>query len=560
MANRIVIVGGVAGGMSCATRLRRLDEFASITILERGPFVSFANCGLPYHVGGEIADRNKLIVQSPQRLKEVFNLDVRARTEAIHIDREANSVRVRNLESNEEYTLPYDHLVLATGAVGIVPPIPGIDRAGHFLLRTIPEMDAILQWIKNHAAKRAVILGGGFIGLEAAEQLHRIGMNVTVVERNAQVLTPLDPEMAAHVQAELLQQGITLKLRNPAVAFEAPQAGESAIASVAVLANGERIPADIVIIGVGVKPETTLAKAADITLGSTGGIQVNAFLRTSDPRIWAVGDAIEVKHAVTQTAAVIPLAGPANRQGRIVADNICGRDSEYSGTLGTAIVRIFNKAAAVTGANERLLKSVDMPYQVVHLHPNSHAGYFPGAKSIAMKLLFHTQSGRILGAQAVGEDGVDKRIDILATAITSKFTVHDLAELELAYAPPYGSAKDPINLAGMAACNVLEELVAITQWHEVPKLVQEGALVLDVRDASERTGGIIPGSVSIPLGELRQKLDELPRDRLILAHCASGQRSYNACRLLLQHGFSCRNLTGSFKTWQMAQSILGSNS
>jgi len=560
MANRIVVVGGVAGGMSCATRLRRLDEFASITILERGPFVSFANCGLPYHVGGEIADRNKLIVQSPERLKAVFNLDVRSRTEAIQIDRDSNTVRVRNLESNEEYTLPYDHLVLATGAVGIMPQVPGIDRAGHFLMRTIPEMDSILQWIKNHAAKRALILGGGFIGLEAAEQLHRIGMNVTVVERNAQVLTPLDPEMAAHVQAELVQHGITLKLRNPAVAFEAPQAGESAIASVAVLANGERIPADLVIIGVGVKPETTLAKSAGITLGSTGGIQVNEFLRTSDPRIWAVGDAIEVKHAVTHTAAIIPLAGPANRQGRIVADNICGRDSEYSGTLGTAIVRIFDKAAAVTGANERLLKSAGIPFHVVHLHPNSHAGYFPGSKSIALKLLFHPQSGRILGAQAVGEDGVDKRIDILATAITSKFTVHDLAELELAYAPPYGSAKDPINLAGMAACNVLEELVAIAQWHEVPKLVEEGALVLDVRDASERTGGIIPGSVSIPLGELRQKLDELPRDRLILAHCASGQRSYNACRLLMQHGYSCRNLTGSFKTWQMAQSIPGSNS
>jgi len=560
MANRIVVVGGVAGGMSCATRLRRLNEFASITILERGPFVSFANCGLPYHVGGEIADRNKLIVQSPERLKAVFNLDVRSRTEAIQIDRDSNTVRVRNLESNEEYTLPYDHLVLATGAVGIMPQVPGIDRAGHFLMRTIPEMDSILQWIKNHAAKRALILGGGFIGLEAAEQLHRIGMNVTVVERNAQVLTPLDPEMAAHVQAELVQHGITLKLSNPAVAFEAPQAGESAIASVAVLANGERIPADLVIIGVGVKPETTLAKSAGITLGSAGGIQVNEFLRTSDPRIWAVGDAIEGKHAVTHTAAIIPLAGPANRQGRIVADNICGRDSEYSGTLGTAIVRIFNKAAAVTGANERLLKSAGIPFHVVHLHPNSHAGYFPGSKSIALKLLFHPQSGRILGAQAVGEDGVDKRIDILATAITSKFTVHDLAELELAYAPPYGSAKDPINLAGMAACNVLEELVAIAQWHEVPKLVEEGALVLDVRDASERTGGIIPGSVSIPLGELRQKLDELPRDRLILAHCASGQRSYNACRLLMQHGYSCRNLTGSFKTWQMAQSIPGSNS
>lgn len=549
MPKRILIVGGVAGGMSAATRLRRLDEFAEIVVFERGPFVSFANCGLPYHLGGEIADRGKLIVQSPQRLKQVFRLDVRANTEVVSIDRTTKTATARQLITGDETTERYDDLILATGASAVMPPIPGLRRPGHFTLRTIPDMDGVMDWITKRSAKTALVLGGGFIGLEAAEQLHRRGLKVTVVERNPQVLTPLDPEMAAHVHIELKKHGVRLELSNPVERFDDSSVG----ASIAVLANGTRIPADVVIIGVGVRPEAKLAKEAGLEIGPTGGVKVNARMQTSDPHVWAAGDVIEVTHGVTITPAVIPLAGPANRQGRIVADNICGRESHYRGTLGTAIVRVFDTTAAVVGANETLLKKTGMPFQVVHLHPNSHAGYFPGAKPIALKVLFHPESGKLLGAQAVGEDGVDKRIDVIATAIFAGMTIDDLAELELCYAPPFGSAKDPVNLAGMAAQNVVEGLVEVAQWHEVPALVAAGAVVVDVREPGERDGGIIPGSLSIPLGDLRERLGELPKEKELLVHCASGQRSYNACRVLLQHGFKCRNLTGSFKTWKAAQ-------
>lgn len=549
MPKRILIVGGVAGGMSAATRLRRLDEFAEIVVFERGPFVSFANCGLPYHLGGEIADRGKLIVQSPQRLKQVFKLDVRASTEVVSINRVAKTITARHVLTGEEATENYDDLILATGASAVIPPIPGIQRPGHFTLRTIPDMDGVMDWITKQNAKTALILGGGFIGLEAAEQLHRRGLNVAVVERLPQVLAPLDPEMAAHVHIELKKHGVRLELNN---GMERLEAGDAA-ASVAVLTNGTRIPADVVLIGVGVRPESKLAKEAGVEIGNTGGVKVNSRLQTSDPNIWAAGDVIEVTHGVTGTPAVIPLAGPANRQGRIIADNICGRDSHYRGTLGTAIVRVFNTTAAVVGANEELLKKTSTPFQAVHLHPNSHAGYYPGAKSIALKVLFDPKSGKLLGVQAVGEDSVDKRIDVLATALFAGMTIHDLAELELCYAPPFGSAKDPINLAGMAAQNIIEGMVTVAQWHEVPALIAAGAVMVDVREPGERDGGIIPGSLSIPLGSLRDRLGELPKDKELLVHCASGQRSYNACRVLMQHGFKCRNLTGSFKTWKVAQ-------
>ncbi len=549
MPKRILIVGGVAGGMSAATRLRRLDEFADIVVFERGPFVSFANCGLPYHLGGEIADRGKLIVQSPQRLKQVFRLDVRANTEVVAIDRTAKAVTARHVITGDETTEQYDELILATGATAVIPPTPGLRRPGHFNLRTIPDMDGVMDWITKQSAKTALVLGGGFIGLEAAEQLHRRGLRVTVVEKNPQVLTPLDPEMAAHVQIELKKHGVRLELSNPVERFEDAETG----ASIAILANGTRIPADVVIVGVGVRPESKLAKDAGLEIGTSGGVKVRQRLQTSDPHVWAVGDVIEVTHGVTGTPAVIPLAGPANRQGRIVADNICGRQSLYRGTLGTAVVRVFDTTAAVVGANETLLKKTGTPFQAVHLHPNSHAGYFPGAKPIALKVLFDPQSGKLLGAQAVGEDGVDKRIDVIATAIFAGMTIHDLAELELCYAPPFGSAKDPINLAGMAAQNITEGLVEVAQWHQVPALIANGAVVVDVREPGERDGGIIPGSLSIPLGRLRDRLGELPKDKELLVHCASGQRSYNACRVLTQHGFKCRNLTGSFKTWKAAQ-------
>ena len=540
MPKRILIVGGVAGGMSAATRLRRLDEHAEIVVFERGPFVSFANCGLPYHIGGEIADRAKLIVQTPERLHTVFNLDIRANTEVLSVQPKEKTVTTA---AGPEH---YDELILATGTTAAMPDVPGIGLPGHFTLRTIPDLDAILAWIQAKNAKTALVLGGGFIGLEAAEQLHRRGLAVTIIERNPQVLTPLDPEMASHVHAKLKKHGVTVKLQNPATSFD--DAG-------ATLQSGERIPADIVIIGVGVKPNTALAKAAGLDIGVSGGILVNAQLRTSDPHIWAVGDAIEVTHGATLAPAVIPLAGPANRQGRIVADNICGLNSQYQGTLGTAIVRVFDLVAGCTGANETLLKKHGIVYEAIHLHPNSHAGYYPGAKSLALKILFAPENGRLLGAQVVGEDGVDKRIDVLATALYAGLTIDDLAELELAYAPPFGSAKDPINLAGMAAQNLLAGLVRVAQWYDVPKLLESGAVIVDVREAAERESGIISGSLSIPLGELRARLGELPKDREILAHCASGQRSYNACRILMQHGFKCWNLTGSYKTWKAAQGV-----
>jgi NADPH-dependent 2,4-dienoyl-CoA reductase/sulfur reductase-like enzyme/rhodanese-related sulfurtransferase len=491
-------------------------------------------------------------VQTPQRLKAALNLDVRVRSEVASINRDKKSIVVRDLDKQREYAESYDALILATGASAVIPRIPGIDRSGHFALRTIEEMTEIDYWIRDQHARHALVAGGGFIGLEAAEQLHRRGLVVTVVERNPQVLTPLDPEMAATLHIELRKNGVALHLGSALALFDEPGPNEIARASVAVLTDRTRISADVVVLGLGVRPESKLAREAGLAIGSTGGITVDDHLRTSDPNIYAVGDAIEITHAVTGQPAVIPLGGPANRQGRSAADNIFDIPSRYPGTIGTAIVRVFGLTAAVTGANEALLKAAAMPYQVVHLHPNSHAGYYPGARAMALKLLFAPGSGRVLGAQAVGPKGVDKRIDVLSTAIRAGMTVDDVADLELAYAPPFGSAKDPVNLAGMAAQNIRSGLVAPARWDEIAALSADSAIILDVRDAAEREAGAIPNSIHIPLGELRGRLGELPRDREVIAHCASGQRSYNACRLLLQHGFRCRNLSGSYKTWKTA--------
>jgi len=552
VAKRLLIVGGVAGGMSAAARARRLDENAEIVVFERGPSVSYANCGLPYYLGGEIADRTRLLVQTPERLKAALKLDVRIRSEVAAIHRDKKSIVVRDLDKRREYSESYDALIVATGASAIIPRIPGIDLAGHFPLRTLEEMNAIDYWIRDQHARQAVIAGGGFIGLEVAEQLHRRGLAVTVVERNPQVLGPLDPEMAAALHIELRKTGVTLYLNNGIVRFDEPGSNDHARASVALLSNRTRVPADVVVLGLGVKPESKLAREAGLAIGATGGITVDDHMRTSDPSIYAVGDAVEIAHAVTGQPAVIPLGGPANRQGRTAADNIFDIQSRYPGTIGTAIVRVFGLTAAVTGANEAQLKAASIPYQSVHLHPNAHAGYYPGSRAIALKLIFAPGSGRILGAQAVGPKGIDKRIDVLATAIRAGMTVDDVADLELAYAPPFGSAKDPVNLAGMAAQNIRGGLVATARWDEIAALAAGDVVILDVRDDAERAAGAIPNSVHIPLGELRGRLGELPRDREIIAHCASGQRSYNACRILMQHGFRCRNLSGSYRTWKTA--------
>ena len=555
---RLVIVGGVAGGASAAARARRLCEQCEIIVFERGPHASFANCGLPYFVGGEIVAPDDLLVQTPESLRARFNLDVRVNTEVTGIDHTARLVKVRDGLSGREYEQPYDALILSTGATPLLPPIPGIEREGHFTVRNVPDVERIKAWIKDCRACRAVVVGGGFIGLEMAEQLVRHGgLSVSIVQSLPQVMAPLDPEMAAWLHLELRKHGVELFLGNPVAAFEAPAAGESARASVVVLKDGQRLPADSVVLGLGVRPEASLAKNAGLEIGARGGIRVNEHLQTSDPHIWAVGDAVEVRDANTGAWSLVALAGPANRQGRIAADNIFGRPAKYHGTWGTAILRLFDLTAGCTGANEKTLRAAGIPYQALHLHPGSHAGYYPGAEPIAIKILFAPGTGKLLGAQAVGRDGVDKRLDVFATALKGGMTVHDLAELELAYAPPYGSAKDPVNLAGMAAQNVLDGDVSLAQWDVVATLDPAKTLLLDVRRADERTKGFIPGSIHIPLDELRARLGELPRDREIIVSCQSGQRSYFACRLLAQNGFQVRNLTGAWRTWSTATAAAG---
>lgn len=548
-----MIVGGVAGGAGAAARARRLREDCEIIVFERGPYVSFANCGLPYFVGGEIANHDSLLLQTPETLKARFNLDVRINSEVIQIYPEAKRIRVRDGVTGREYEEAYDALILSTGASPLKPPIPGIDNPKHFPVREIPDADRIVAWSNDCPGCRVVVVGGGYIGLEMAEQLRNRGFDVTVVEASPQVMAPLDPEMAAWLHLELRANGIALHLNDPVVSFEHPGEHEPARASIVVLKSGRRIPADAVVLGLGVKPDVGLARTAGLEIGELGGIRVNEHLRTSDPHIWAVGDAIEVRDGVTEQWALIPLAGPANRQGRIAADDILGRPARYQHTWGTAILKLFNLTVGCTGANEKSLRRAAIPFQAIHLHPNSHAGYYPGSESIALKVLFAAGTGKLLGAQAVGRAGVDKRIDVLATALQAGMTVHDLAELELAYAPPYGSAKDPVNLAGMAAGNVLAGDVTLAYWNEVASLDPDTTLLLDVRGSEERALGFIPTSTHIPIDELRRRLDELPRDREIVTYCESGQRSYNAARILSQHGFRVRNLSGSYRTWRAAQ-------
>lgn len=550
---RLVIVGGVAGGASAAARARRLCEDCDIILLERGTHVSFANCGLPYYVGGEIIEHDHLLLQTPESLKARFNLDVRVNAEVISIDRAARMILVRERDTGREYAESYDALILSTGASPLKPPIPGIEHARHFVLRDIPDVDTITSWSHACTHGRVVIVGGGYIGLEMAEQLRRRDYVVTVVEALSQVMAPLDPEMAAWLHAELRANHVGVHLNDPVVSFEQPTDHEPADASIVVLKSGERLPADAVILGLGVKPDASLAKAAGLEIGMLGGIRVDEHLRTNDPHIWAVGDVIEVRDGVTGKWALISLAGPANRQGRMAADNILGQPARYDHTWGTAILRLFTLTAACTGANEKALLRAGIPFNALHLHPGSHASYYPGSQPIALKILFSPETGKLLGAQAVGHDGVDKRIDVLATALAGGMTIHHLAEMELAYAPPYGSAKDPINLAGMAAQNILSCAIAVAQWHEIASLDPATTQILDIRRPDERASGFIPASLHIPLDDLRQRLHELPRDREIIIYCQSGQRSYFAARMLTQDGFRVRNLSGGYRTWHAVQ-------
>jgi NADPH-dependent 2,4-dienoyl-CoA reductase/sulfur reductase-like enzyme/rhodanese-related sulfurtransferase len=543
MRKRILIVGGVAGGASCATRLRRLDEQAEIVIFERGGHVSFANCGLPYHIGDIIKDEAALLVSDAEQFRKRFNIEVRLQSEVTAIERAASEIEVRGLLSGELSRERYDALVLSPGAAPIRPPLPGIELPGIFTLRTIPDSRKIRDWIEQKTVRRAVIVGAGFIGLEMAENLVRRGLQVTVVEMLNQVLPPLDPEMAELVQRELVKNGVHLALGDAVAGFESSREGGLIVRT----KSGARHEGDMVILGIGVRPETNLARTAGLELGERGGIKVDDQMRTSDPKIWAVGDAVEVRDSVLGGSLLMPLAGPANRQGRIAADVICGRKAQFRGVQGTAICGVFSCAAALTGASEKSLQRAGVTdYSKAYLHPRQHAAYFPGAKPMHLKLLFRTEDGRLLGAQAVGEEGVDKRIDVLSLAIQMGATVFDLEEAELCYAPQFGSAKDPINLAGMSASNTMRGDAPIASWS---KLNSNGFLLLDVRDEDEYQQGHIPGAKNIPLGQLRGRLSELPQEREIRLYCAGGQRAYYASRLLTQQGFRAQNLPGGYQTY-----------
>ncbi|WP_071459117.1 CoA-disulfide reductase [Bacillus massilinigeriensis] len=544
MKKRIIIVGGVAGGATTATKLRRLDEQAEITIYERGEFISFANCGLPYHISGVIEDRSKLLLQTVEGMQTRYNIAIKNLTEVKSIHPEKKSITAQDLRTGELFEDTYDVLILSPGAKPIVPPIEGLKRANVFTLRNIPDMDRINDYVVNAQPKSAVVIGGGFIGLEMAENLVMAGLDVKIVEKSNQVMAPLDPEMAAIVEDYLRDKGVELILGDGIQ--DVVESGKRIM-----LESGTSVEADLLIIAIGVAPENSLAKEAGLELGERGGIKVNSHHQTSEPTIYALGDAIETRDYINGKPAMIPLAWPANRQAHIVAHSICGRNIGYPGTLGTSIVKVFDLTAAVTGNNEKTLKRLGIQYEAVHIHPLSHAGYYPGAEPISLKLIFDKETGKIFGAQAVGKDGVDKRIDVIATAIRGGLSVHDLQELELAYAPPFSSAKDPVNMAGYVAANIVDGMMETLHYHEVDDLVKDGGYLLDVRTEKECGSGCISGSINIPLDELRGRLDELPKDKTILITCQVGLRGYLASRILSQNGFKVKNLTGGYKTYSM---------
>ncbi len=548
---KLLVIGGVAGGASAAARARRLCETCTIIVFDRGPFVSFANCGLPYYVGNVIREEENLIVASPELFRKRFNIEVRTENEVLRIDREARTIEVKELATGRVYREGYGALVLSPGASPVRPNIPGIDSPGIFVLRTIPDSRRIRTWIEERSASRAVVVGGGFIGLEMAENLTRRGLQVTIVEQAQQVLPPLDPEMAVPVQEHLASRGVSLRLGDGVAAFETPEGGGLIVRT----ASGSALPADLVILGIGVRPEVALAREAGLRIGERGGILVDEAMRTSDPAIWAVGDAVEIADVVTGAPGLVPLAGPANRQGRIAADSIYGRPARFRGVQGTAVCGVFDLTVAMTGAGEKALGRAGLTdCEAIYLHPGHHVGYFPGARPIHMKIIFRRPDGLILGAQAVGEEGVARRIDVIAIAIQKKATVFDLEEAELCYAPQFGAAKDPINIAGMIAGNVLRGDMPVARWQD---LDEGGARILDVRGESEFAAGHVPGAVNVPLETLRARLDELPADRDLWLYCGVGQRSYYATRALLQRGLRVRNLPGGYETYRAFRSLRG---
>lgn len=543
---KLVVIGGVAGGASAAARARRLSESAEIVLFERGEYISFANCGLPYHIGEAIPKRDSLLVMTPERFKARTRIDVRVRQEVTAIDPGAHLLTVRDHRKNETYTESYDKLIVATGASPIRPDIPGVDDPAVMMLWTLPDMDRIKARV-DAGIRRAVVVGGGFLGLELAENLRQRKVEVTLVEMLPQVMPPLDPEMAAPLSGELERNGISVLLNGKVEAIRRSGTGEgSAAGQVEVcLGDGRALPADLVVFAIGVRPNSALAKAAGLPIGPRGGIVVNRRMQTGHPDIYAVGDAVQVADVLGEPAQ-IPLAGPANRQGRIAADNVFGAEREYKATFGTSVVKLFGLTAAATGASEKALKKAGLAYEKIYLNPYSHATYYPGAQMMHLKLLF-TREGRILGAQIVGRDGVDKRIDVLSTALQAGWTVYDLQDVELAYAPPYGSAKDPVNFAGFVAANVLRGETEVVHADALPK----EALLLDVREPAEHAAGSVPGSRLMPLGTVRERMGELPRDREIVVYCAVGIRGYVAERILKQNGFRAKNLSGGYTTWKL---------
>lgn len=546
---KIVIIGGVAGGATVAARLRRMDERAQILLFERGEYVSYANCGLPYHIGGTIGDRSRLFVQTVDGFINRFRIDIRVKSEVIAIDPLQKAVRVRNLDSGEIYVEDYDKLVVSTGAEPIKPPIEGIGSERILSLRNVPDMDRIIHDIATRKPQTAIVIGAGFIGLEMVENLHDLGIQVSVVEKTNQVMAPLDFPMAAIVHQHLVSKKVNLFLEKAVTAFE-----EEGDKINVCLDSGEKLAADLVILSIGVKPEVELAKKAGLTIGSLGGIKVDSHMLTSDPSIYALGDAVEVYNPVLGQPALIPLAGPANKQARIVADNILeGNKHSYVGSIGTSIAKVFDLTVAATGSSSKALDRAGVKHLVSFTHSSSHAGYYPNALPLSIKLNFSPEGGKLLGAQIVGFDGVDKRIDLFAQVIKKNGTIYDLQEIEHAYAPPYSSAKDPVNMAGFVAENLLVGKVNIIHWDEIDRLPKERIIFLDVRTAEEFEFGKIKGAINIPVDELREHLDELPSDKKIVVYCAVGLRGYIASRILMQHGYDqVYNLSGGYKTYSCA--------
>lgn len=543
-----LIIGGVAGGATVAARLRRMDEKANIILFERGKYVSYANCGLPYYIGDTINNREKLFVQTAKGFTDRFRIDIRTEQEVTAIRPDKKEVEIKNLSTGETYTETYDKLVLSPGAEPLRPGIEGIGSKKIFTLRNVPDTDTIKNYVNTENPKRAIVVGGGFIGLEMAENLYDLGIQVDVVEMANQVMAPLDFSMAAIVHRQLTDKGVGLHLEDGVSRFEEKDGGVTVH-----LRSGKQIATDMVLLSIGVRPETKLAKDAGLAIGERGGIAVNDYMQTSDADIYALGDAVEVRHLVTGQPALIPLAGPANKQGRIVADNIVfGNKKKYPGSIGTSIAKVFDLTVAAAGANAKLLQQNNIPYISSYTHGASHAGYYPGAVPLSIKILFAPENGKLLGAQIVGFNGVDKRIEMLAQVIQRGGTVHDLAELEHAYAPPYSSAKDPVNMAGFVAENILNKKSRIIQWRELAELPAD-TIRIDVRTHDEYKLGTIPGFINIPVDELREHLDELPKEKPIVVTCAVGLRGYLAYRILVQNGFKhVRNLSGGYKTWSVA--------